>query len=159
MNLQQIVMNRKAFIFKETWLSNAAEKIPQHSIAELIVLAVEYGIYGRHEKVTDISVMPFLDMVKADIDSQRKNSAKKEEMNIPPKIEEVIQYINDNNLNVDPYQFWNFYESKGWFVGKNKMKNWHSAVATWIRRNQVIYNNGERQQSNIIGKVADILAD
>lgn len=159
MNLQQIVMNRKEFIFKEKWLSKAAEKIPQHSIAELIVLAVEYGIYGRHEKVTDISVMPFLDMVKADIDSQRKNPAKKEKMNIPPKIEEVIQYINDNNLNVDPYQFWNFYESKGWFVGKNKMKNWHSAVATWIRRNQVIYNNGERQQSNIIGKVADILAD
>lgn len=29
--------------------------------------------------------------------------------------------------------FWNFYESKGWFVGKNKMKNWKAAVNNWLK--------------------------
>ena len=27
--------------------------------------------------------------------------------------------------------FYDFYESKGWLVGKNKMKNWKAAVRTW----------------------------
>lgn len=34
----------------------------------------------------------------------------------------------------DPQAFIDFYESKGWFVGKNKMKCWKSAVRTWQRR-------------------------
>jgi len=28
-------------------------------------------------------------------------------------------------------EFWHFYESKGWMVGKNKMKNWKSAASRW----------------------------
>lgn len=151
-------MQSKDFIFKEKWLSKAAGKIPQHSVAELIVLSVEYGIYGRHENVTDDAITPFLDAIKADIDSQRKKPDKKEKVKIPPTLEEVISYINENGVSVDPYKFWNFYESKGWYVGKNKMKNWHSAIATWVKRNQEQYGAG-KQQPNIVNIVADILAD
>ena len=28
-------------------------------------------------------------------------------------------------------KFWNFYESKNWMIGKNKMKNWKAAIKTW----------------------------
>ena len=146
------------FIFKKSWLIKAEnKKLSKFSIAELIILVVEYGLTKKHEKVINDCIIPLLDEIKSEIDSQRAKPPKKEKVKIPPTLEDVIQYVKDNNLNVDPYQFWNFYESKGWYVGKNKMKNWHSAIATWVKRNQVQYGTG--QQSNIINKVADILAD
>ena len=52
---------------------------------------------------------------------------------IPPTAEEVRIYCNERKNNVDPEQFVDFYESKGWYVGKNKMKSWKAAVRTWER--------------------------
>ena len=34
-------------------------------------------------------------------------------------------------------KWWNFYNSKGWFVGKNKMKSWKSAIVTWLKTDQI----------------------
>lgn len=51
----------------------------------------------------------------------------------PPKIEEVREYCRSRNNNVDPEQFYDFYESKGWMIGKNRMKDWKAAVRTWER--------------------------
>lgn len=56
---------------------------------------------------------------------------KKSERFIPPTIEEARDYITSKGYHVDAEKFVNFYESKGWYVGKNKMKNWHAAIATW----------------------------
>lgn len=53
--------------------------------------------------------------------------------NIPPKIEDVRAYIQEKGYLIDPEKFWNFYNCKGWMVGKTKMQNWHSAVATWVK--------------------------
>lgn len=50
---------------------------------------------------------------------------------IPPTIEEVAEYCRQRGNKVDPVAFVNFYESKGWMVGKNKMKKWKAAVITW----------------------------
>lgn len=49
----------------------------------------------------------------------------------PPTLEEVINYCKERNNSVDPQRFINFYESKGWMVGKNKMKDWRASVRTW----------------------------
>ena len=57
---------------------------------------------------------------------------------IKPTLNEVKEYVELKGVKVDPVIFWNFYESKNWYVGKNKMANWHSAVATFSRGN----NNG-----------------
>ena len=50
---------------------------------------------------------------------------------IPPTLNEIVDYCNLRNNRVDPERFFNFYESKGWFVGKNKMKSWKAAIHTW----------------------------
>ena len=50
---------------------------------------------------------------------------------IPPTLNEIVDYCNQRNNRVDPERFYNFYESKGWFVGKNKMKSWKAAIHTW----------------------------
>lgn len=53
----------------------------------------------------------------------------------PPTIEEVKAFCVERKNNVDPVKFWHFYNSKGWMVGKNKMKSWQSAmISQWERQ-------------------------
>lgn len=52
---------------------------------------------------------------------------------VPPNVEEVQAYCIERGNSVDAQAFVDFYESKGWYVGKNKMKDWKSAVRTWER--------------------------
>ena len=51
----------------------------------------------------------------------------------PPSIEEVEQYCQERGGFVDPRQWWDFYQGKGWMVGKNRMKDCRAAVRTWER--------------------------
>ena len=51
-----------------------------------------------------------------------------------PTIEEVKNYCNERNNNIDPEAFIAFYASKDWMVGSNKMKNWKQAIITWEKR-------------------------
>lgn len=51
-----------------------------------------------------------------------------------PSVEEIRKYCAEKVLDVDAEQFFNFYESKGWMVGKSPMKNWRAAIATWAGR-------------------------
>lgn len=53
---------------------------------------------------------------------------------VPPTVEEVKAYCLERQNTVDPEAFVAFYNSNGWLVGKNKMKNWKSAVITWEKR-------------------------
>ena len=48
-----------------------------------------------------------------------------------PTLEEVKSYCRERNNRVDPQMFIDFYESKGWMVGKNPMKDWKACVRTW----------------------------
>tara|TARA_B100001250_G_C19680050_1_gene735428 strand:- start:170 stop:787 length:618 start_codon:yes stop_codon:yes gene_type:complete len=51
-----------------------------------------------------------------------------------PTIDQVKDYCIERNNNVDAEAFIDFYESKDWKIGKNKMKDWKAAVRTWERR-------------------------
>jgi len=52
-----------------------------------------------------------------------------------PKLDEVKDYCLERNNNIDSEAFINFYDSKGWMVGKNKMKDWKACIRTWEKRN------------------------
>lgn len=52
-----------------------------------------------------------------------------------PSLEEVKQYCAERNKGVDAERWFNYYESNGWQIGKNKMKNWKAAVHTWEKNN------------------------
>ena len=54
----------------------------------------------------------------------------------PPTLDEVIDQCNFSGANIDPQGFIDFYESKGWMIGKNKMKCWKSAIRTWARKDK-----------------------
>lgn len=49
----------------------------------------------------------------------------------PPTVQEVQEYSST----IDAERFCDFYESKGWMVGKNKMKDFKAAIRNWERNN------------------------
>lgn len=62
----------------------------------------------------------------------------------PPTVEEVKEYcLQNDKLFVSPESFVAFYASKDWFVGKNKMKDWHMAASGWNTRAK---ERGEKQK-------------
>lgn len=50
---------------------------------------------------------------------------------IPPDLEWVKSYCKERQNNVDPKRFFDHYESIGWKIGKQTMKDWQAAVRTW----------------------------
>lgn len=53
-----------------------------------------------------------------------------------PTLQEIKDYCNERKNNVDAERFYNFYESKNWMIGKNKMKDWKACVRTWEQRDR-----------------------
>ena len=78
--------------------------------------------------------------VSIDKDSKDKDSkgesvrGEKAKRFYPPTLDEVKQYCEERNNNIDPMAFIDFYSSKGWMIGKNRMKDWKAAVRTWERK-------------------------
>lgn len=53
---------------------------------------------------------------------------------VKPTVEEVREYCELRRNGIDPEAFVAFYESNGWKVGRNAMKDWKAAVRTWEQR-------------------------
>ena len=49
---------------------------------------------------------------------------------LKPSVEEVAAYIREKGYTFDADAFWNYYESKGWLIGRNAMRSWKSACTT-----------------------------
>lgn len=66
---------------------------------------------------------------------------------VPPTEEEVLAYAQSMAYaHFDAARFVDFYISKNWYVGKNKMKDWKAAVRNWCRSNQE--RAGKTQSTN-----------
>lgn len=56
-----------------------------------------------------------------------------------PSIEEVKKYVkNMGYYGFDVEHFYSYYESNGWKVGKNPMKDWTAAVRSWRSRDKAV---------------------
>lgn len=83
--------------------------------------------------------------VNDNVNDIKENTLKsvKEKRFAPPTPEDVREYCREKGLSVDADRFVDFYESKNWYVGKNKMKDWKAAVRNWAR--------SQRQESTAKG--------
>jgi hypothetical protein len=52
-----------------------------------------------------------------------------------PTLSELKTYMTEIGMNDVSEKWFDYYESNGWLVGKNKMKNWRAAVRTWKNNN------------------------
>ena len=81
-----------------------------------------------------------------EIDKVNKENIKRKNFK-KPTVEEIKSYCKERNNNIDANQFYDFYEARGWKIGKNSMKDWKASVRTWERNN---FN--KPQQSNMPSK-------
>jgi hypothetical protein len=70
----------------------------------------------------------------------------------PPTYEEVQAYKEERNASVDVDRFIDYYESNGWRVGKNPMKDWKATFRNWERNNGTNTGTSDRKRSSISGK-------
>lgn len=79
-----------------------------------------------------VSVIDIKEKEDTNVSSKEKTATKF----VPPTKEQVREYCQERENNVDPENFVDFYTGKGWMIGKNKMKDWKAAVRTWERNNR-----------------------
>jgi len=76
-------------------------------------------------------------------DSNKKALFKK------PTLDEVKNYCILRKNNIEAESFIDFYESKDWLIGKNKMKDWKACVRTWESRDKNNPKNNSKGMSKI----------
>lgn len=55
---------------------------------------------------------------------------------VKPTVEEIEAFCKEKKYTVNAQQFFNYYESNGWKIGRNAMKSWQAAVQNWNTRNK-----------------------
>ena len=76
-------------------------------------------------------------IVKGSVEGVQGEPAPMRKRFTPPTVNEVSEFARENGLdNVDPQRFVDFYASKGWVVGKAKMKDWKAACRNWNRNDR-----------------------
>lgn len=145
------------------WMEQkAVRKWSRQKVSRMIKTLEDQGLikviadtYGTHIKVCNYDIYQDWDRYKADNhgttpdnhgttpginndgndgNDGNKKRGKKRTVFTPPSLQEVRDYVKDQNYHVDPENFMDFYTSKNWYVGKNKMKDWKAALRTWERR-------------------------
>lgn len=80
--------------------------------------------------------------IEKEIDSSASTTTKRKRFE-KPTLSEIKAYCIERGNKVDAQHFFDYYESNGWRVGKNSMKNWQAAVRTWEKNS---YTNTTKQQ-------------
>lgn len=106
-----------------------------------LVTIVKYGDYQVGDTTDEPTLEPTNEpTLEPTLEPQNKNVKNVNNNNninnvgkkfIPPSVDEVRAYCQERNNKVDAQSFVDFYESKGWYVGKTKMKDWKAAIRTW----------------------------
>ncbi len=115
---------------------NEIERRTEHS--ESILKLSNYDIYNplpntapNNGQDIGCNTHTNADQTPARTNNKKEKEGRKEEIFTPPTFEEVETYCRERENGISPKSFIDFYESKGWMIGKNKMKNWKAAVRTW----------------------------
>lgn len=111
---------------------------------------------GEIEKELEIDIE-----IEKEIDSSASTTTKRKRFE-KPTLSQITQYCLERNNNVNAEQFYDYYESNGWKVGKNSMKDWKAAVRTWEKNNynrKPVNKNSKEDAINVVKELMDEYAD
>ena len=131
--------NTEANIEKDTTLTPYQQRKCLKTLKTNLVLETKRkGIPAKqYFKINEQQVIKLLNNLSAtNLTSINKNKEIKiiNKLFTIPKISEVESYCLERKNNIEAESFINFYDSKGWMVGKNKMKDWRACIKTWEMR-------------------------
>lgn len=114
--------------------------IKKSDTKKTLITVINYGVFQDNgsTKKTVKSHSSDTEKPQKSLNNNDKECIKNENNTIgrftPPDVNEVRAYCIERNNNVDAEAFVDFYQSKGWMVGKNKMKDWKAAVRSWEKK-------------------------
>ena len=112
----------------------------------------ENGVYTENDNQVTTTCQPSDNQMETEVrlgkDSIGKDSIGKSKAFTPPTLDEVRSYCKERHNGVDAQRFIDFYESKGWMIGKNRMKDWKACVRTWEKSNKKDSGINERNNSS-----------
>ena len=107
-------------------------------------------ILSRYIKLVDKpSLKKFTDNTNININNTNLTDSNKKALFKKPTLVEVKNYCILRKNNIEAEAFIDFYESKDWLIGKNKMKNWKACVRTWESREK----NNPKSNSKGMSKI------
>lgn len=95
--------------------------------------------------------------IEKEIDSSAKSTTTKRKRFEKPTLSEIEQYCIERNNNINAEQFYDYYESNGWKVGKNPMKDWKASVRTWERSEYRKPNSKKNSKEDAINVVNNLM--
>nr|DAR12240.1 MAG TPA: replisome organizer protein [Caudoviricetes sp.] len=111
---------------------------------------------GEIEKEKELELEKDIEIEK---DSSAKSTTTKRKRFEKPSISDIKQYCIERNNNIDASQFYDYYESNGWKVGKNSMKDWKAAVRTWERSEYRKPNSKKNSKEDAINVVKELMEE
>ena len=81
---------------------------------------------------------------EADTEADIKEKTKEKRF-AKPSFDDLEKYKQEKKLNLDSQAFLNHYDSNGWKVGRNSMKDWQATARNWATR-QSGFGNQQPQQ-------------
>lgn len=97
--------------------------------------------------------------LEIELDSSAKSTTIKRKRFEKPSISDIKQYCMERNNNINANQFYDYYESNGWKVGKNSMKDWKAAVRTWERSEYRKSNSKKNSKEDAINVVKELMEE
>ena len=118
------------YVEEKSMLGIKSNKAYTLDVSKMDTECIQNGYIGK-DSIGKVSI----DKNSIDKDSKGQSvRGEKAKRFYPPTIDEVKQYCEERKNNIDPMAFIDFYSSKGWMIGKNRMKDWKAAVRTWERK-------------------------
>lgn len=118
------------YVEEKSMLGIKSNKAYTLDVSKMDTECIQSGYIGKDSK-GKVSI----DKNSIDKDSKEESArGEKAKRFYPPTLDEVKQYCEERKNNIDPMAFIDFYSSKGWMIGKNRMKDWKAAVRTWERK-------------------------
>jgi len=162
--LSDLISKEEYFIAKgmtDGWFFNTAKNIEQdtcltrHQQSRTIKRLEDLGILEtkvvgipakKHFKIIENKLLSYFNTSFKESDKQvfkkGKTINKNKEIIITnkyfkkPSVNDVELYCIERCNKIDAIAFVNFYESKGWMIGKSPMKDWRASVRTWEMRHK-----------------------
>ena len=87
--------------------------------------------WQSRKKVKKDKTTSLLRRKEVEVEEEVDKEVKERKKSTIPSFEEVALYCKERCKGVDPQRWFDFYQAKGWLIGKNQMKDWRAAVRTW----------------------------
>jgi DNA replication protein DnaD len=97
-----------------------------------------YDTYQGERNADETQVKHKRNADETQVTPNNNDNKEKKERSIfkAPSLEELNTFCLENNLELNASDFLNYYDSNGWMVGKNKMKDWKATVRRWSKPKQ-----------------------